>query len=47
MLMQLYPDAVSSTKPADLPGGVVGVSDAAASAAAAPQTSHSTSPAGH
>ncbi|MGF6638765.1 alpha,alpha-trehalase TreA [Paraburkholderia sp. MM6662-R1] len=47
VLMQLYPDAVSSTKPADLPGGAVGVSDAAASAAAAPQTSHSTSPAGH
>ncbi|ADG20030.1 Alpha,alpha-trehalase [Paraburkholderia atlantica] len=46
VLMQLYPDAVSSTKPADLPGGAVGVSDAAASAAAAPQTSHSTSPAG-
>ncbi|MGF6839626.1 alpha,alpha-trehalase [Paraburkholderia youngii] len=47
VLMQLYPDAVSSTKPADLPGGAVGVSDAAASAAAAPQTSHSASPAGH
>ncbi|MGF6472198.1 alpha,alpha-trehalase [Paraburkholderia youngii] len=46
VLMQLYPDAVSSTKPADLPGGAVGVSDAAASAAAAPQTSHSASPAG-
>ena len=46
VLMQLYPDAVKSTKPADLPGGAAGVSDAAASAAAAPQTSHSTSPAG-
>ncbi|MGF6545080.1 alpha,alpha-trehalase [Paraburkholderia youngii] len=46
VLMQLYPDAVSSTKPADLPGGAAGVSDAAASAAAAPQTSHSASPAG-
>ncbi|WP_429454734.1 trehalase family glycosidase [Paraburkholderia sp. WC7.3g] len=28
VLMQLYPDAVSSTKRADLPGGAVGVSDA-------------------
>jgi alpha,alpha-trehalase len=43
VLMQLYPEAVSSTRPADLPGGAAGVSDAAASAAAAPQTSHSTS----
>ncbi|WP_429447623.1 trehalase family glycosidase [Paraburkholderia sp. 40] len=47
VLMQLYPDAVSSTKRADLPGGAVGVSDAAVSTAAAPQTSHSTSRAGH
>jgi alpha,alpha-trehalase len=47
VLMQLYPDAVGSTKPADLRGGAAGVSGAAASAAVAPQTSHSTSPAGH
>ncbi|WP_143752237.1 alpha,alpha-trehalase TreF [Burkholderia sp. SRS-W-2-2016] len=45
VLMQLYPEAVSSTKPADLPGGAAGVSAAASAAAAAPQTSHSTSPA--
>lgn len=41
-LMVMYPAApASSTRPVDVPGGAEGVSAAAASAAAAPKTSHS------
>jgi alpha,alpha-trehalase len=39
-LMAMYPAAAGSTRPVDVPEGPRGVSEAAASAAAAPQTSH-------
>ncbi|MDQ7980519.1 alpha,alpha-trehalase TreF [Paraburkholderia sp. SARCC-3016] len=39
-LMAMYPAAVRSTRPVDVPEGPRGVSEAASSAAAAPQTTH-------
>jgi alpha,alpha-trehalase len=36
----MYPAAVRSTRPVDVPEGPRGVSEAASSAAAAPQTTH-------
>nr|WP_246641849.1 alpha,alpha-trehalase TreF [Paraburkholderia edwinii] len=39
-LMAMYPAAAGSTRPVDVPEGPRGVSEAASSAAAAPQTSH-------
>jgi alpha,alpha-trehalase len=45
-LMAMYPDAAgASTRPADVPSGPAGVSEAASAAAAAPKTSHSLTPA--
>uniref|UniRef100_E1TIY5 Alpha,alpha-trehalase n=1 Tax=Burkholderia sp. (strain CCGE1003) TaxID=640512 RepID=E1TIY5_BURSG len=39
-LLALYPQAVSSSRPSDIPAGPAGVSAAAASAAAAPKNTH-------
>jgi alpha,alpha-trehalase len=40
-LMAMYPDAAgTSTRPADVPSGAAGVSEAASAAAAAPKTTH-------
>ena len=45
VLMAWYPDALQNTRPTAVAGGAQGVSDAAASAAAAPKTSHEHTPA--